>query len=230
MAKKADAEAPEPTKSETPATTNIVAARKIITVSHDGEENPAETSAAEPATPIIKKSRIEPLSAPTSAAEAPAETEVSAEVPAAATPEAKAEDKPKTEIAPITSETKTDEPEPSKPVAEEPSKPAEDTPATEEEKPDEEVPPAESGFSLDEGDSGQHPMDEAQSKEEKEAADKQAALNKLVDSETYFLPINAVEKRRAKQLVWVTVLLVVVLAAAAGAWAHSAGYVTIPGL
>ena len=73
----------------------------------------------------------------------------------------------------------------------------------------------------DEGDEGQHPMDEAQSDADKAATAKQEAVDKLVQDETYFLPINSVEKRRAKHMLWVTLLLFVVLGVAAAAWASA---------
>jgi hypothetical protein len=79
-------------------------------------------------------------------------------------------------------------------------------------------------------DPSQNPIDQAKTKADKEAAEKQAALDKLVDAQTYFLPLNSVEKRRTKQLLFVTLLLLVVLAGAGAFWANGQGYITIPGL
>lgn len=46
-----------------------------------------------------------------------------------------------------------------------------------------------------------------------ETAKQDAALNKLVESKQYFLPINAVEKRRTKRVMVLGILLSVILAA-----------------
>jgi hypothetical protein len=181
-----------------------------------------------------KKSRIEPLTTPTEEAEAEpktaepvldlsakAEAPKAAEQPPAAevtAPAPKPEEAAKAEPAPA-AETKPEEPAAAETDDEKPAEPA-------------------SGFDLGSGeaetetpdDPSQNPIDQAKAKADKEAAEKQAALDKLVDAETYFLPLNSVEKRRTKQLLLVTLLFVVVLAGAGAFWANGQGYISIPGL
>jgi hypothetical protein len=160
-----------------------------------------------------KKSRIEPL---TTATEEPkAETAPSAEKPAAPAEPAKPVEPP----VPAT--------EPAAPV------PTADKPAEAEPKPaggPEEFTLAGEDSVPTPDDPSQNPIDQAKAKADKEAAEKQAALDKLVDAQTYFLPLNSVEKRRTKQLLFVTLLFLVVLAGAGAFWANGQGYITIPGL
>lgn len=80
------------------------------------------------------------------------------------------------------------------------------------------------------GDDGVHPLDAKKSKADQEAIKRQQELEKLVESETYFLPLNSVEKRRLRQAVLVFLLLIMVLALAAVAWAASANLIDVPGL
>jgi hypothetical protein len=182
-------------------------------------ETPATEEAGNPIEVKSKKSRIEPL---TKAVEEPKQK-------ASATTE---ETVPAATQTPPTEAVKAAEPlapaakpappavTPDKPVENEP-KPAEGT----------------SEFTLAGEDSvdtpddpSQNPIDQAKTKADKEAAEKQAALDKLVDAQTYFLPLNSVEKRRTKQLFFVTMLLLIVLAGAGAFWANGQGYISIPGL
>lgn len=155
-----------------------------------------------------KKSRIEPLV--TATEEPKAETNALAEKPAAPAEPVK----------------------PTEPVTPAPA-PAVDKPAEEDPKttggPEEFTLAGEDSVATPE-DPSQNPIDQAKAKADKEAAEKQAALDKLVNAQTYFLPLNSVEKRRTKQLLFVTLLLLIVLAGAGAFWANGQGYITIPGL
>jgi hypothetical protein len=75
------------------------------------------------------------------------------------------------------------------------------------------------------------PGSDAEVAEAEEAIAKQdAALEKLVESKQYFLPINALEKRRTKRFVVLGVVLALVLAAAWADIALDAGLITIHGI
>jgi hypothetical protein len=233
MPKKSDT--PEPAKAEAES---LIQPRKIIQVSSSDEETSVEPVASSSA-PVSKKPRIEPLAEtlPVEKSEdvQPVEPEESAPKSKPATAAA---DKPaEGEAEELKLDTSAPEPlqdnAPDKAASPQPPKLEKPVEPSAEEKPAETpaAPEPESGFDLgdDSGDEGQHPLDEAQAKVDKEALEKQQALDKLVESETYFLPINAVEKRRAK-FFWAALLVIVVAAAAAAVWANGAGYLSIPGL
>lgn len=125
-------------------------------------------------------------------------------------------------------ETSPENPEePEEPEATEEEKPAEDEEKTEPQpdKSDEnEAPPAE-------GDQGQ-PADKAadeQSKAEAEQKKKEVAVQKLVDSKQYFLPINSVEQRKSKRFVALGILLSLLLAVAWVDIALDAGLIDLGG-
>ncbi|HVX24486.1 MAG TPA: hypothetical protein VG992_04065, partial [Candidatus Saccharimonadales bacterium] len=69
--------------------------------------------------------------------------------------------------------------------------------------------------------------DAAVAAEAAKQAEHDAAMQKLVDSKQYFLPINAVEKRKSKHFVIFGVFLALVLAAAWVDIALDAGIITI---
>jgi len=63
------------------------------------------------------------------------------------------------------------------------------------------------------------------------AADQRAKeLEDLVESRKFYLPINQVEKRRAKRYAWAGILLIILLAVAWADIAADAGIITIPGV
>jgi hypothetical protein len=199
--------------------TPIVVRRQIMTT----DSVPPAATDVEPAdvdTKVTtKKVKIEPLDA-SLATEGPAAeetTETTTAKPAASTGAEPA----KSTVATANSE-KTAEPK-TEPKAD--PKPAKAEPA-------EETPPAETeGFDLggddDRSDPSQHPLDEAAAKADKEAQEKQAVLDKLVLEEKYFLPINQVEKRRAK-LTALIILLLLLVAAGAAAYAVLNDLVDVP--
>jgi hypothetical protein len=61
-------------------------------------------------------------------------------------------------------------------------------------------------------------------------AEHEAAMQKLIDSQQYFLPINTVEKRKAKRFMVLGVVLAVVLAAAWADIALDAGLIHVSGV
>lgn len=69
----------------------------------------------------------------------------------------------------------------------------------------------------------------AEVKAARAAAERELALQKLIDDGTYYLPLDTVKKRRTKQVLLV-LILVLVLALAGTYLASQAGLVKIPGL
>jgi hypothetical protein len=208
--------------------TPIIVRRQIIS---QDPEAPAPAAEPEPETKsVLKKVKIEPLSSPTPASDdKPADDATATTKPAATETEPIAEPKPadsKSSSSTAAPAEKTTEPAPEVPKPTQ-AKPADPVPAAE--------PAAEpqDGLALDEsdedGDPSKHPMDEAAAKAEKEAQEKQAALDKLVAGQTYFLPINAVEKRRAK-LIALLILLLLLVAAGGAAYAILQGAIDLSDL
>jgi flagellar biosynthesis GTPase FlhF len=72
--------------------------------------------------------------------------------------------------------------------------------------------------------------DEAEAAEAKAQAEHDAAVQKLIDSKQYFVPVNAVEKRRSKRFVALGILLSVLLVAAWVDIALDAGLIQINGV
>ncbi|MEK7594429.1 MAG: hypothetical protein AAB436_02215 [Patescibacteria group bacterium] len=66
--------------------------------------------------------------------------------------------------------------------------------------------------------------------EDSKAAEHEAAVQKLSDSKKYYLPINAVEKRRSKQFVVLGIVLSIVLTLAWVDIALDASLIKIPGI
>jgi len=63
---------------------------------------------------------------------------------------------------------------------------------------------------------------------ERKAVEREAELEKLVESRKYYLPINQVVKRRNKRMLWIVLILVVALGGAYAAL--DAGYLNVPGV
>jgi hypothetical protein len=119
-------------------------------------------------------------------------------------------------------EVKTEKPEEEK--KEEPSKPAEDKPEPVEEKPD--VPELKP-----DGDDETAAKDDPQAAEAaRKAAEKQVAIDKLAESGTYSLPINAVEKRRVRRFALIAVVLLLIMGLAWTDLALDAQLIQINGL
>jgi hypothetical protein len=141
------------------------------------------------------------------------------EAPSEAVPEASPPPEPKAE-------------EPDEPVAE--TEPAEETPQEEtpaEATPEEEVPlaePEEAESVI--GDDGNPVLSERETKADEEAKKKAEQQEKIIASGEFYLPINAVSKRRAKRNLILCTLLCVVLLAVAAAAAWDAGLLNIPGM
>jgi len=212
-------------------------------------EDQAEAPADE-ATPI-KVSRpaggivLKPLSAP----ELPVEKKVAAKAETDEAPVAPAE--PSTPEPALTETAAAPSPETASSSVDEPSpasdKPAELTPAadtlaateppadeTTDSKSATETPAAtDSLVEPEKGDDQTSPVD-AKLKEEAAAAEakakRDAELEKLVEDKTYYLPVNAVEKRRTKRVVIAGILLSLLLAAAWVDIALDAGLIKINGL
>jgi hypothetical protein len=116
------------------------------------------------------------------------------------------------------------------PVSPEPEKPTETPPETPASEPEETptLPSEEDEPSLDNSDTPV--LSEKEAKAADEAKKKAEEQEKIIASGAYYLPINRVEKRRAKRNVLLGSLLLIVLLALAGYAAWDAGIVTIPGV
>ncbi len=169
----------------------IVANRQIL-------RDPMVTSEA--TTPVVETKSAPAMpadtEAPVATAEIPAIDPQSDEPVAAASEVEPAEMKHQKIIAPVTFEPKT--------AAAPEATPPEEAPAAEEAEPadDQPVPTAET---TDEA-------IEAAAEEAKVA--REAELQKLVDKKQFYLPINAIEQRRAEQFIALGILLSVILALA----------------
>jgi hypothetical protein len=90
--------------------------------------------------------------------------------------------------------------------------------------------PAEPAADADSDDSPEKPSKET-SAADQEALDKQALeLQQLTDSHKYYLPIDQIEKRKAKRYAWAGILLIILLAVAWADVSLDAGILTIPGV
>jgi hypothetical protein len=175
---------------------------------------------------------IEPLSAP--------------EVEQQVEPKLKTDKKPT--VADL-SQAATVEVEPETPKVDKPAPPAEDKPAPEQETPAEPTPsapepakepepapaappsePTPSDPESDKGDKGNEASLEAEEAKAAEKAKHDQEVQKLIDSKQYFLPINAVEKRKSKRFVALGIVLSVILALAWADIALDAGLVQISGV
>ncbi|HSH56029.1 MAG TPA: hypothetical protein VK983_04350 [Candidatus Limnocylindrales bacterium] len=211
----------------------------------EGEPEPVKKAGKPtPADSIIKKIELQPLNGPTGHAAKPSDAE-------RATPEVLPEpdqtvpalDGGTTGQSPSTQQTKLDDPEavPTKidkifqtphdeehdAAGDEPKDPALSTA-------DATPIPTPTNDSIGSNtESEQVSSDAATSKAvaaaEKEATE-QAALEELVQSEQYFLPLNAVERRRSRLAAIFGTLLIVLLAAALFELMLDAGFVTLPGI
>ena len=65
---------------------------------------------------------------------------------------------------------------------------------------------------------------------ERKASERQAELDKLIESRKYFLPINQVERRRSKHYAVVGFIVIVILGLAWVDIALDAGLITLPGV
>jgi hypothetical protein len=138
-----------------------------------------------------------------------------------------AETEPQPEAATASSEPAAVQPLLDKPVEE--TVPAEPEPTPEPEPKDEPELPAEAKPDAAPDPTDQPPKVDLEA-EAKQQAEHDAAIQKLVDSKKYFLPINAVEKRRSKRFVAVGVLLSLLLLAAWADIAADAGLISVPGV
>lgn len=163
---------------------------------------------------ITKKSKPAPAELPTVKAEDAATSEPS--VPAA--------DKPAEESK---GEAPTAEPDKAPAPVEEPEKsaekPAEAAPVADADKPAENEEKAKKALSPEE-------QAAADKKAAEAAAEHEAAIQKLVDDETYFLPINSVETRKTRRFMLLGVVLILVLALAWADVALDAGLIHLAGL
>ncbi len=219
MPKKAAPSAPSPAPEPSEATGVPIVVRRTIMKDEAAKTTTDPAAAADSGNPLdtkSKKLRIEPLPVPADAATAESTAPLTPPQPAEA--------------------VESPKPVESVPPAADPATPAPASAAS--------VPPSEPKTTSEGGeftlagedsvatpeDPSQNPIDQAKAAADKEAAEKQAALDKLVANQTYFLPLNRVEKRRSKQLLMLTLLLLVVLAGAAAFWANGQGLISVPGL
>jgi hypothetical protein len=217
--------APAAKKAEPPVEedTGHIISVKRLSIKPLSEAKPAEPAAAKP-------SAAEPTAAPTQA---------KVEPPSQVQPLIESLPKPEPVPAPAPAaepEAPAPDEEPDKPAEAEPPKAPEPEPEPvpeAEPTPDAEPAPEEEAESEESSESG---TDQSAAKkadpdpEAKQQADRDAAIQKLVNDKQYFLPINAVEQRRSKRFVALGVLLSVVLLLAWGEIALDAGLIDVPGV
>lgn len=157
-------------------------------------------------------------------------------------------------IEPLSDEESLKSDEPSEPAEEkktaqpEPDTAEHDTEKLESDQPSELTPQAEAGAPAEleapkpeteqpdatDEEAGTAQVEQATSADEdkaaKELAKHQAAIEKLVENRTYYLPVNAVAKRRTKRHVALGVLLIIILAAAWVDIALDAGIIHLDGV
>jgi hypothetical protein len=180
-------------------------------------EKPADKKEEDsPTVTKVTKIELKPLSA-----------DESKEKPKEATDEA---EKPAKDIKPLDAPAMT-EPKAENDEAEKSTPDLELEESPKEALPEQEEPVAEGGGSKDGPDEllpGVEPTDPAAAKAARETAEKQLALDKLATEGTYFLPINAVEKRKMRTAL-VLLLVLIVLAAGGALAALDAGFVHVDG-
>jgi len=226
-----------------PSAPEVKKSAKKATVPKDKDEKPADESSPEaPKKAIaIQDESNEPAEQP----ESEAHTEASAE----SMPEAEPV-KPEELAAPepvqeqVKDEKPADEPaKDEKPAERLPTRekviapPAESTSPESEEKPTEPDAPAEDApaeFGTDENepslDNSDKPvLSEKEAKAAEAAKQKAAEQEKIIASGEFYLPINAVEKRRMKRNILIGIVLLVILLVATALAAWDAGMFSIPG-
>ena len=198
----------------TPAATSkpiIITNRPIMKDPMMAEENEPAQEATAPTLPHKSTpTKVIPLSEPTDPAEVKENAEPTPEVP-----DTVSTDAPQEAVAPAEPEVK--------------ETPQEKEPATK---------PAPVHFAAPESEeapSDDTPAPSLTPDEELEAAatkatERDAALQKLVDSKQFFLPINSVEKRRTKRVVVIGILLSIVLVLLWLDVALDANLIQIPGI
>lgn len=202
---------PESKKSTSP--------KQIIDVTHADKTAPSDTSRPVIVTnrPILKDPMMSPATAPAEKDE-PAPSKESLATPS------KSKIKPIEEPAADSTKDSAKSEEPKKPELETAPEPtAEPASKPEPAKPDEPEEPEESNAPSKTPDAD---ADIAASKQ----AEHDAAMQKLVEAKQYFLPINAVEKRRSKRFVATGVILSVILLAFWADVALDAGLVHLGGI
>ena len=135
---------------------------------------------------------------------------------------------PKTsEPAPVEHAAPAAPPAPAEPPEPKPAEPAksEAAPAT---KPPEEAKPEEPATEEGAEPSSTPPKDQPVETEDDKQAKRQAAVEKLADSKKYYLPINAVEKRRSKHFAIAGIILSLVLIVVWADIAVDAGLIKLP--
>jgi hypothetical protein len=216
--------------------------KKIIDVQHPGKSAPSDNSKSV----IVKHGPImkDPMVVEDEELKKD-ETKITVKTSKSIKPlsETPAEDEKKTvaEIAVEAAAKKDDKPEP-EPNLDEVLKPAthDETPPEEAPVEDEKTeqgptndPDTDSASSDDTQTQENKPADkvaEEQAKAEEEKKKKEEAVQKLVDSKQYFLPINSVEKRKSKRFVALGIILAVLLAVAWADIALDAGLIQINGI
>ncbi len=193
---------PEAKLSDAPTIGSLTATAPLLKTEEDDDQpEPAKT----PETKPDSEKPVETAAPPPEPAEAD---------PAEAAPEPPVAKPDKPEIKPAAADKaekpeKADKPEPPEPDKPEPEKP---------------------GSSGEESPKSTPDNTRQAEIEAAEQAKHQAGIDKLADSKKYFLPINAVEKRRSKRFVALGILLSLLLAAAWVNIALDAGLIELNGL
>lgn len=193
--------------------------KTIIDVAHPGQSAPATT-----AKPVIVTNR--PILKDPMVVSKPEDDQPAAAAP----PAAKTSTKPKLQPLTTEEEQKLTAPAPEAETAA-PTETTAEAPAsaTEEKDKSSEKPAPVTKTELREGDVIKDPAKDEDAADQA-AAEHAAAIQKLVDSKKYFLPINSVEKRRTKRIIILGLLLSVLLLLAWVDIALDAGLISIDGV
>jgi hypothetical protein len=216
----ADVEHPNTSSPSTTSKPVLVTNRPIMQDPMMKEAADEDTGTPIKVTTGSTKIKLQPLTAPVvknikSPAEDTPEKPVEAateKAPAASPEQTEATENPAPETAPGM------EPEPAQPKKD-------DSPPAPEEA--EESSPESSDETTSEGDGQPAEVANQEAAQQAEEAKHDEGVQKLIDGKQYFLPINAVEKRRTKRVILLGILLVVVLAVAWVDIALDAGLVEI---
>ena len=186
---------------------------------------PAETASSEPAT-TDEKGADEPSELSDSISPDPSpEAQVATETEAVETPEKPANNDAATvpDNDSVDDQPKADKPEPETPTKpDQPDQPPSDETDGAESKPAE----------ADTGEATSQSKEKAKQAEAEtnQEAQRQAAIDKLADSKKYYLPINAVEKRRSRRFVILGIILSLLLIVAWADIALDAGLIHVNGI
>lgn len=204
--------------------------KKIIDVAHPGESAPSGNSKSVivNSRPLLKDPMVNEPEADNAAKMPDKEpAKETAEPEFKSKPEAELKPKPEKTVKPPADTASADEPDTAEPDTEQATEP--DDKATDGNTDDEDSKPETADDEKQAADKGKDPAKQLEAEAVAEA-EHQATIAKLVGSKQYYLPINTVEKRKAKRFVVIGILLAVILVLAWADIALDAGLIHVHGI